>query len=355
MKLRILLWWGLRIGTGLTAAANLAILAQHPFAEAYVDRTVVEARFALDRALQERLTPENAATELDAAVDRHDFDRARLLLELVAEHRIQVPANRIARAQEFVERETAFGARAERCLRCAVDAADCRTPGVLLACSVPVEATVIGDAKALLEAGLDAAAGRPVDRVDVALATAGIGATALVPLTGGTSLTIKAGATTLRVARRLGVLGKGIARAVADAANAPFRWRRIGAFVETRRLDEVTDARRFRKLGRIADDLGTVGKHAGPAETVFLLKHVDTPGDAAALARVSKVAGGKTRKTVEVLGLARAARALIRLSDLAWTALGLMAALAAQFLALLAPLFVRPLGRILRIAPASGS
>ena len=91
------------------------------------------------------------------------------------------------------------------------------------------------------------------------------------------------------------------------------------------------------RLARIADDFGTVGTHAVPVETIFLLKHVETAKDAA------RLAGGKTRKTIEVLGLVGAARALVRLSDPAWTALGLLAALAARMLALLSPLCLRPL------------
>lgn len=352
MKLRVLLWWALRIGTAIVAAANLAFLAQHPFAEPFVERTAAGARLALDRALGERLTPGWVAAELDAAVQSEDLDRAELLLDLVESRRIPVPGDRIAGAREFVDRKNQPLARLQRCSACLMDAADCRTPSMLFACNIPVELTVVGDVKALAEAGADAVADRQVDRVGVALAAAGIGATALVPLTGGTSLTIKAGATTLRLARKMGVLGKGISRALSDAANAPFRWNRLGEFARTGRLDAITDARRFRKLGRIADDLGAVGKHAGPAEAIFLLKHVETAKDAAVLARVSRIAGKKTRRTMEVLGLGRAARALVRLSDLAWTALGLLAALAAQALALLSPLCLRPLRRALRPAPA---
>ena len=350
MRLRGLLWWALRIGTAIAAAANLAVLAQHPFAEPWVERTAAGARLALDRALGERLTPGWVAAELDAAVESEDLDRAELLLELVESRRIPVSERAIAGAREFVDRQNQPLARMRRCSACLMDAADCRTPSMLFACNIPVELTVVGDVRALWEAGADAAAGRQVDRIDVALAAAGIGATALVPLTGGTSLTVKAGATTLRVARKMGVLGKGIVRALADAANAPFRWNRLGEFASTGRLDAVTDARRFRRLARIADDFGTVGKHAGPVETIFLLKHVETAKDAAVLARVSRIAGGKTRKTIEVLGLVRAARALVRLSDLAWTALGLLAALAARMLALLSPLCLRPLRRALRRA-----
>ena len=42
----------------LTAAGSLIVLVQHPFAEPWVERTAAGARFALDRALGKRLTPE---------------------------------------------------------------------------------------------------------------------------------------------------------------------------------------------------------------------------------------------------------------------------------------------------------
>ena len=149
MKLRVLLWWALRIGTAIVAAANLAFLAQHPFAEPFVERTVAGARLALDRALGERLTPGWVAAELDAAVQSKDLDRAELLLDLVESRRIAVPGDRIARAREFVDRQNQPLARMQRCSACLMDAAQCRTPSMLFSCNIPVELTVVGDLKAL--------------------------------------------------------------------------------------------------------------------------------------------------------------------------------------------------------------
>lgn len=350
MKSRILLWRTLQIVTLITALANVIVLVQHPFAEPYVQRTEAEAQLALDLAFGQRLTPEWVAAELDEAVDRKDLDKAQTLLEIAEERGVPMPADGVARAREFVEGETEFLAQTQRCAACAVDAAKCGTPSMLLACNVPIELTPVGDVKALAKAGTDAAAGRPVDRIDVALAVAGIGATALAPLTGGSSFTVKAGTTALRVARKIGVLGKGIIRVLSDASKAPFRWKKVGAFIDTGKLDEITDASRFRKLGRLADDLGTVWKHAGSADTISLLKHIETVEDAASLARVSKVTRAKTRKTVDVLGLRKAAKALVRLSDLIWWSIGLLAALAMQLLALLSPLCTR----LIRKALVSG-
>ena len=97
--------------------------------------------------------------------------------------------------------------------------------------------------------------------------------------------------------------------------------------------------------------IGTVAKRAGPVEAVFLLKHVERGTDAAELARVSKVAGKRTREAVELLGLAKAARAVRRLSNLLMTAIGLILALVGQLVVLASPMALRALRRLL--VPAS--
>ena len=336
----------LRIGTVVTAVSTLAVLTQKPFVEPYVDKAAANARFALDRAMKRRLTPDWVGAELDAAVDDDDLARTELLLELADRNRIPVADPQIARARKYVDREKGFGATLERCAACAVNPAECKTPSVFLVCNVPVEFTVIGDAKTLVKAGSDAAAGNTVDRIDVGLATVGIAATALTPLTGGTSYTVKAGATTLRVARKMGKLGRGIGRVLNKAADIPFRWRKIDDFVRTGNLELLTDTRRLRGIAQLSEHIGTVAKRAGPVEAIFLLKHVERGTDAAELARVSKVAGKRTRHAVELLGLAKAARAVRRLSNLLMTAVGLILALVGQLVVLASPMALRTLSRL---------
>ena len=298
---------GLQVCIVVTAVAILAVLTQKPFVEPYVERTLAEAHLALERAIKGRLTPDWVGAELDAAVDRKALDRTELLLALVAQKLIPVADSHIARARKYVEREKGIFASLGRCAACMADPAECGTPSVFLYCNVPIEITVIGDAKTLLEAGTDAAAGNTVDRIDVALATVGIAATALIPLTGGTSYSVKAGATALRVARKMGNLGRGVAQILAKATDIPFRWNKIDDFIRTGNLDLLTDTRRLRGILQLSRHIDTVAEHAGPVDAIFLLKHVEKGGDAADLARVSKVAGKQTREAVELLGLSKVA------------------------------------------------
>ena len=345
------LWTGLQVCTVVTAVATLVALTQEPFVEPYVEKTLAEARLALDRAIKRQLTPDWVGAELDAAVDREDLDRTELLLALVARKRIPVADSHVARARKYVEREKGILAISVRCASCMVDPAQCRTPSLFLYCNVPIEFTVIGDVKTLVGAGFDAAAGNTVDRIDVALATVGIAATALIPLTGGTSYSVKAGATTLRVARKMGTLGTGVGRILAKAADTPFRWRNIDKFVRTGNPDLLIDTRRFRGIVELSGHIGAVAQHAGPVDAIFLLKHVDKGMDAADLARVSKVAGKRTREAVELLGLSKVARAVRRLSHLLMTAIGLILALIGQVIALASPMALRALRRFVVPAP----
>ncbi len=347
-KSRHWLWRILQIATVLTAVANVVAFTQGPFVEPWVVRTKAEALLALDRAIVGQLTPEWVGAELDAAVDGEDLARAQLLLELVERHEVPVPRLQIDRASSYVDRETGLVAQLKMCSSCFADPANCKTPSVFLVCNLPVELTVIGDARTLTEAGADVVAGDPVDRIDVALATVGIGASALAPFTGMTSYSVKLGATALRVARRMGILGKGLGRALSKASDIPFRWNKLDEFATTGNLDLVTDSRLLRELADIAGDFGTVGRYANPKDTVFLLRHVENVEDAAGLAQVSKVAGKRTREAVEVLGLQKAAKTIKRLSDLAILTIGLLCTLAGQILALTTPVSLRLLRRVVQ-------
>ena len=156
---------GLQVCTVVTAVATLVALTQEPFVEPYVEKTLAEARLALDRALKGRLTPDWVGAELDTAVAREDLDRTELLLALVARNRIPVADSQLARARQYMEREKGILAISVRCASCMVDPAQCRTPSVFLYCNVPIEFTLIGDAKTLVGAGFDAAVGKTVDRI----------------------------------------------------------------------------------------------------------------------------------------------------------------------------------------------
>ena len=291
------------------------------------------------------MTPAWSAAELDRAVEREDLYRAELLLELVEHHRIPVAPSHTDRAREFVNKETGIVAKARQCPPCLVNPAECKTPTIFLMCSVPFELSPLGDVKTLVKSGSDAVTGKRVDRVDVALAVVGLGATALAPATGSTSYTIKIGATVLKVARRMGTLTNEL-RLILRKVILPIRWDNIAEFVRTRDLNAITEVHHLEEIGDIVGNLGTVSSHTRPWDTIFLLKHVKNRRDATELVRISEVAGKRTPGTVAVLGLARAGAALKRLTKLFIFAVGLMVTLAINLCALAWPVCLRLLRKM---------
>ncbi len=346
MKIRRWIWRGLQISAVVTAIANVAVFFQHPFAKPYVARMKAEAELALDQAIRAQMTPAWVAAELDRAVENEDLDRTELLLELVEHHRIPVAEAHTVRAEGFVDEETGIVAMARQCSACLADAAECRSMTVYMACNIPIEMTPAGDVRTLVQAGSNVATGEEVNRIDVTLAVVGLGAAALTPATGGSSYMIKVGATVLKVARKMGRLGRGLGRILGKATRMPIRWSKMDEFVQTRKLSAIVDVRPLKEIGNIAKNLGTISKYANTSDAIFLVKHVNSGKDAAEIARISRVAGKRTRGAVEVLGLKKAGAAIKRLSNLFMLAVGLIIALAGQLAALSTPICLRLLRRI---------
>jgi hypothetical protein len=326
-----LLW----IGAGL--ALFIWALGTSPFAQPFAERSLAEIRLAIDRAVARDMTSDWLRPRLAEAIADDDPDRVTLLLDLGVSRGITLPADERAAAEALIAAHDGALATVADCGSCAVDIGSCRSVALISACALPFELSPLGDLTALGRAGTDWMTGSDVDEVDAGLAALGLTATAATLASGGTSLTVKYGATVLRLARKLGALPPGMVRAMRAAAVAGDG----GA-----------------AMGRIAGDIGRLRDATSTAETLTLLRLADTPGDLSRLARVAEAAGPDTRKAVEVLGKARTLRVASRLSDAVLGIFWLAAWLAAQAAALLGSLLgwvVRPLTRPARSRPSGRS
>lgn len=301
-----------RLGMTLWLVASLAAtgwtLAQDPFAAPMVARSAASARLALDQAIAATVGPGWIAQHVAAAQAAGDLDRSRMLAGLAADHAILLtPAQAGALAALEARHDGAFDS-ARDCAPCARDITRCPTLAQISFCALPLELTPVGDTRALGRAGADWAAG---NEVEAALAALGLGATAAT--SAGAAAPARAGATALRLARRMGALPDGLARAVAEAAKAA-----------------LTGADEGRALTAMAADLGTISRQTSPAEALTLLRHADSARDLTRLARLAEVAGPDTARSLEVLGKARALRLIDRLSNLTLAAIGLVSLVLAQ-------------------------
>lgn len=286
------------------------LLSQHPFARPFAERRATEARAAFERAMARDVTPDWLDARLAGALAEGDLERVGLLLDIGADHGLGLPERHRAAIAALNEAHSGWVAELKGCGACAVDITACAALGQIASCALPFELSPAGDVNALRRAGVAWVAGEDVDEIEAGLATLGLGATAAVIASAGSSITVKFGATVLRMARRTGALRPGLMRAIRVSAGD-------GG-----------------KLTAILGDLGRVRSATSSAETLVLLRHADNALDLARLSRTAEAAGSDTRKVFEVLGKARTFRLLDRVTGLAILTVGFLALAAGQLLTL---------------------
>lgn len=318
-----------------TGAASLWTLSQNPFAKPLIARSELAARAALTRAVSQQATTEWLTQHVEEALAARDADALELYIGLANDLGKPLPPALLNRALEFARQENAFLTRARQCAACAIDLASCKRLAQVAACAVPIEISPIGDLNALRRAGFDWASGQSVDRLDVGLALVGLGASAAAIGSAGTSLPVKAGATFLRLAHRLGALTPKLARTLTRTSQGAVHWSRLPDYAFGRvSLSALTDGAKLAELASIATDLGRIRAATSTTDALALMRRIDTAQDARRMARLAEIEGPRTRRTLAALGKSRAFRLLLRISDLALLASGLLAALAMQIASL---------------------
>jgi len=322
------------VPVGITAVTTIWLLSLSPFTAPVVDRTEAELRVTLERLMARHVTEDWLSPRFEAALADEDMDRLEMLAGLAAAHGVALRADQSAAYEALIAARSGYWHQTRACGRCAFDLQECETITHLAVCGVSIELTPLGDLNAVRRAGGAYLAGHEVDQLDLGLAIVGLGATTAVVVSGGSSYSVKGGASFLRMARKLGVMSAGLADYLATTLRGAVRWDRMDDLVRLRiGPGQMLDTARVAELGEMSATLMRVTNRTGLAEGMLLLRHVDGPQDAARLARVAEVQGPGTRATFEVLGKSRVFRATVRLTDLAVSALAALGLLAHRGLA----------------------
>lgn len=298
------------------------VLRTHPFAAPLIDRSTAEIARAADRAMARTVTEEWLLPRLSAGLEARDADAVSFYATLAEDHRIPLPPPLAASLAAFRAERAGAIARIGDCAICAYDLTRCPTLEMLAFCALPVELTPLGDLNALRRGGDAYLSGQPVDGLDTGLAVIGLGATGAALATGGGGLVVKAGATTIRLAHRLGTLTPGLRRVLVEGAGVA-------------------------RSSAVRGDLTRLARNAGAAQSLHLMRHIDSAADAARMARLSEAAGPRTFGIVEALGKSRALRLTLRLADNVLAAFALIYALALQIALWIAGRLGRALLRLL--------
>lgn len=322
----------LLVASLLLSIPPLRAIAADPTLRPFIDRGADELRAVTDRAMAAEATPDRLAALIETrlAEDPRNWLVLDALMAVVAERALPLPGDLAARVAAAREADTGFLATAASCLACTISLEDCPLTQLLL-CNAPVTLSPAGDVIGLGRQGWNYATGAEVDDLDLALSALGLGATSVALLTGGSSVTVKLGASTLRLARKAGVMTTGLTRILTRSASEAVD---LAALRRAGSLDDLGAAFRPAALAPVTDlfaSLSRLNRSLGPTETLHLLRHVDDPAEAARLARTAEALGPQTLGRIEVLGKTRLLRLGLRLSDLAlqlWSGLaGLLVAL----------------------------
>lgn len=317
------------IATAVTVAANGWVLAQSPFTAPFRARTEAELSVALDRELQRSVTPPVIEEKIAAALADGSADEAAAILRLADARAVAVLPE--TRATVVAAEEAATGW--STCIACAISTEACPDLTRMAACNLPVELTPVGDAKAITRALTDYISGRDIDKIDLSLGVIGLGSTVAILASGGTSYSVKAGATALRVARKSGAISAGLMRELTDLARGALRLDRARDVLRGAAKPSVLiDGRQAARLTEAASAMGRLSAAMPAGDAFAVLRRAENTEDLARIARVADSAGPETRGTFAVLGTSRTLRLAHRLSELTLLALGLLAALLSQLL-----------------------
>lgn len=294
---------------------GLIRFAQSPVGGVLVDRAEAELEAAYARALSRHASPQQLSDRITQRLAETPRNWVALegLMVLAEADGLVLPdavmqAYQIAHAQDH-----SFAAQATGCAACAYDLRVC-TMGADLACGIGVNLTVAGDLLSLARESGAWFRGDEVDQLDVTLSFIGIGATGLAVASGGSSLTIKAGAGLMKVAHRMGRITPGVRRIYTRAFREGVDWARLPAVRNADDLARLSRSDALRPALDMTEALGTLQARAGARGALHLVGHADSLADVQRVARASRALGPRTVGAFEVLGKSRFLRAGLRLA-----------------------------------------
>ncbi|WP_234870035.1 hypothetical protein [Alitabrizicola rongguiensis] len=301
----------------LIAASQIAMSDQlAPLRERSAEEIVAVTDVMMARAATpERLTE---LIETRLAEDPRNWATLTALRDAATEQGVVLPPVLITAYELAKAEDGSLANMAGDCASCAWDISSCSLSNAMI-CKLPILVTPVEDVRGVVKAGRDYLAGDDVDEVDLGLSVVGLGATALVLFTGGTSETLKLGAAAAKLARGMKILSPGIERMALTAVRTGVDWKaltRIDGSVESLAGAVRLDA--FQPLADVASDIGRIGAATGPTSALHLVRYVDDAPQARQMARAAEALGPRAVARAEVLGPARLMRSTMRLTGTAW-------------------------------------
>ena len=268
-------------------------------------------KFAADNSDKAAL---EKAIDSELAIEPRNWVVINSLLEIAANR--EVPLSEAI--QEGLENADAsdhsFLNTTKECVKCAWDTSSCQLSKAM-ACGLTVNMTPIGDIAGIARAGTDYWQGEDIDEVDAALSIVGLGATAMSLSSGGTSLTVKAGASLLKFAHLSGNIPAPITRVLRTAAREGIDWAGLRA---VRGVDDLKSVMRIDALTpavNASSSIGQIVSKSSVAQGLYLLRISENVSELGSISRVAVAWKTETAGFIRLVGKNRIVRASVRLAD----------------------------------------
>ena len=275
------------------------------------------------------MPPERYVEEIEIALKARDGDMARSLIALAEAQDVAVPDELVAELNALPPVD--IGNVASQGWNCVVNGDFDSEAG--FACVVATDLTSIGDVRDLVAQGGNYIMGQPVNYFTLGVASVGLGLTAATVSTGGGALPLRAGASFLKAANKVGkmppklvaevsqMLARSINRGALDEALVMAREFRFGDLGKP--VSRLFNPRSVAAVTDLATDIGRIGKVGGVRAMKMSVEAADSTRDIKTIARTAERYQDKFPAVMKMLG-----RGVVRLADLLWTIGGWFAAAA---------------------------
>lgn len=172
--------------------------------------------------------------------------------------------------------------------------------------------TVVGDVRDIGREGSKMVSGEDYSQLVLGLSVVGLAATTATVATGGGGIPARIGVSLLKVAEKAGTITVRFARNITRLLGEAVNFERLRGTLRTVNLTDSAATRRavtsyadsvsFAKIAPVIDDVVALEKGVGPAESVRMLKYVNSTDDLAHVAKMGGKLGSKTRGIVEITG-----------------------------------------------------
>lgn len=257
--------------------------------------------------------------------------------EAAADQGLSQPQDIITKRGEAYDEDHGWMVTSGKCAACAWNWQYCEMSAILL-CRAPIEMTPIADVLTIIDESGNYVMGKDIDTVGLVLATVGTGAEVLAVVSGGSTLLVKAGATTLKAGIKLGKVSDKLLSSIKKTGMSAFDWSMIAKTTPSSFFTDIRKTirpQKLRPLMSLADSTGQLNSSLGMIKTLHVLRFVDNAKEARQLARAVKAGGSKTVGRLEFLGKSKVLRATLRYAKKFVYMCALIASLSLAIIALL--------------------